>query len=85
MPKVTPMQPFDPFVGDDLVLTKQNQDVMRVLQSWVPITGNGSPEGVVEALQFRLYIDQAGTTGTLLYMKKFTEISDDITQGWVLV
>ena len=85
MPRTTPIQPFDPFVGDDLVLTKQNQDVMRTLQSWVPITGNGSPEGKFEALQFRLYIDVDGTTGTLLYIKKFAEIADDITQGWVLV
>ena len=85
MPKVTPIKLYDPFVNDDLALTKENKDRMRVLQSWVPITGNGSPEGVVEALQFRLYIDEDGSTGSILYIKKLAEIADDITQGWVLV
>jgi len=45
----------------------------------------GSPEGVVEALQGRRYMDDAGTTGSILYIKKLADIGGDRTQGWILV
>lgn len=76
---------YEPFVDNVGVLTKPNRDVLRELQSWIPITGNGSPEGNTEALQFRFYIDKDGTTGTLLYIKKLAQIGDDPSKGWVLV
>jgi hypothetical protein len=50
-----------------------------------PITGSGSPEGVVEARQFSLYINETGTTGTLLYIKIQPDIAGDKKQGWVAV
>jgi len=49
------------------------------------IIGTGSPEGVVEAGQSRLYMDDAGTAGSILYIKKLENISGDKSQGWVLV
>ena len=49
------------------------------------IFGTGSPEGVVEAVQSRLYMDDAGTTGSILYIKKLADIGNDATQGWILV
>lgn len=49
----------------------------------IPIVGSGSPEGVVEAPQFTLYIRSDGTTGSLIYVKKLTDISGDRSQGWV--
>ena len=50
-----------------------------------PITGSGSPEGVVEARQFSLYINSAGASGTLLYIKIQPDIAGDKKQGWVAV
>ena len=50
-----------------------------------PITGVGSPEGVVQARQFQLYINTTGTTGTLLYIKMQPDIGGDRKQGWVAV
>lgn len=56
-------------------------DVTRAL----PVIGTGSPEGVVTALQFSLYIDDAGGTGSIEYRKMQTDIAGDKSKGWVLV
>ena len=51
------------------------------LQNQTPLSGSGSPEGVVTASVPRLYIDTSGSTGTILYSK---QTGTDNT-GWVLV
>ena len=51
----------------------------------IPIVGTGSPEGVVDARQFQLYIDSPGTAGAIEYRKMLSEIGGDRTQGWILV
>jgi len=51
-----------------------------------PIIGTGSPEGVIEALQGRLFIDTAAGTGSVLYVKRDGDDgSGDRTKGWILV
>lgn len=49
------------------------------------ITGTGSPEGVIEAKQKRLYMDEAGISGSILYIKRDADIGGDRTQGWIAV
>jgi hypothetical protein len=49
------------------------------------IVGTGTPEGSIEATVGRAYMDDAGSTGSLLYMKKLADIGGDRTQGWVVV
>lgn len=49
------------------------------------ITGTGSPEGNVSALQKRLYMDDAGTAGNILYIKRDSAVAGDDTKGWILV
>jgi hypothetical protein len=49
------------------------------------IIGTGSPEGIVEAMETRLYMDSAGATGTILYIKQFNDIGGDRKLGWILV
>lgn len=49
------------------------------------IVGTGSPEGVIEANQGALYMDDAGTAGAILYVKRDADITGDKTQGWILV
>lgn len=51
----------------------------------IPIIGSGSPEGVVEARQYSIYLDTAGSAGSIQYRKMLPEIGGDRTQGWVLV
>ena len=50
-----------------------------------PIIGNGSPEGVVEAAQGRFYMNDAGTAGAILYVKRDADIAGNRTNGWILV
>ena len=51
----------------------------------IPIVGSGSPEGVVEARQYSLYIDSAGSSGSIEYRKMLPDIGGDTKQGWVAV
>ncbi|GAF75550.1 unnamed protein product [marine sediment metagenome] len=50
-----------------------------------PIIGIGTPEGIIEAPQFTLYLDSTGTTGTIQYRKMLPEIGGDRLKGWVLL
>ena len=47
----------------------------------IPISGTGSPEGVVTAQPFKQYLDTAAAAGSNLYIKKTG--SDE--NGWQLV
>lgn len=49
-----------------------------------PIIGTGSPEGIYEAKAGRLYVDTAGASGSVLYVKKFDDISGNRKNGWSL-
>jgi hypothetical protein len=51
----------------------------------IPIVGTGSPEGVVEAVQYSLYLDRTGSAGAIQYRKMIPSIANDRKQGWVLV
>ena len=51
----------------------------------IPIVGTGSPDGVVEARQFQLYIDSAGLAGAIEYRKMVSEIGGNRKLGWKLV
>ncbi len=64
----------------------------RRFQRWVEgvteldiLTGTGSPEGVVVAAQKKLYMDESGTAGNILYIKRDADIGGDRSQGWILV
>ena len=48
-------------------------------------SGSGSPEGVIDGLETMMYMDTAGTTGSILYIKRDADIGGDTTQGWILV
>ncbi len=47
--------------------------------------GTGSPDGVVEAVKGREYMDEAGTASTIKYIKKSDDVAGDKTLGWILV
>jgi hypothetical protein len=73
-------------------IVKENgtmQDVYRIFTSMVALldilNGTGSPEGVVEATQRRFYMDDAGTAGAIVYIKRDADIGGDKTQGWILI
>jgi hypothetical protein len=51
----------------------------------IPIVGSGSPEGVIEAAQYSLYLNSSGGASAIQYRKMQTEIAGDRTKGWILV
>lgn len=51
----------------------------------IPIVGAGSPEAVIEAAQYSLYLDSSGGASAIQYRKMQPEIGGDRKKGWVLV
>jgi hypothetical protein len=80
-----PLDYTQPLVDSDGRASLQLQKVINQLFYSQPILGNGSPEGVVEALQFSEYIDKDGSTGQVKYVKTLTDIGGDKSKGWILV
>ena len=50
----------------------------------VRIEGDGTPEAVVTARQYSVYIDRLGSTGSIIYVKMQAEIGGDRSKGWEL-
>ena len=47
--------------------------------------GTGSPEGNLKGGQGQRYMDDSGTAGAILYIKRDADIGGDTSQGWILV
>lgn len=58
--------------------------VLKVAANTI-IVGTGSPEGIVEAAQYSLYIDETTPTAPVQYRKMITSIAGDRKQGWVVL
>lgn len=74
-----------PIVDTNGFPTQAFRDYLFKLGFLVPITGTGSPEGVIEAPQYSIYLDTTAAAGSIQYRKMLTSISGDTTQGWKLV
>jgi len=75
-----------PLVNEDLSPSAQLNTWFRVITGQSMIIGDGSPEGVVEAIQTALYMDRLGVTEAVLYIKRDADDGlGDKTIGWVLV
>lgn len=73
-------------------IVEENGTMSQQFRTWtldaslsIPIIGTGSPEGLVTARQYSLYIDSAGAAGSIEYRKILSDIGGDVTQGWKLV
>lgn len=75
----------NPIVESNLTMEREFLDWVLEVSKWIPVLGEGSPEGVVDAPQYSLYIDKNGATGAIEYRKMQAEISGDRKRGWVLV
>ncbi len=75
----------------DLPIVRRDDIAQDQFQGWIDsvtellnklevIYGNGSPEGVVYAAKGRIYFNNTGGAGTLMYAKN-TDIS--LNTGWV--
>lgn len=71
-------------LGGDLA-SNYFRNYLNELEKWVPILGDGSPEGVVEAPLYSLYVDRTATVAPIQYRKMQASISNDRSQGWVAI
>lgn len=81
---VKPLTRFEAVVEGD----KPNQRLQlfsEEVANLFPLIGEGSPEGIYEAKQGRLYIDVIGGTGACLYVKTVDDIANERKDGWILV
>lgn len=74
-----------PIVQPDGTMAQPFRQFTQDASLSIPIVGSGSPEGVVEARQYSLYIDSTGSSGSIEYRKMQPEIGGDVTKGWVAV
>ena len=75
-----------PFVDEKGILTSQSRTFLREIFIQSLIVGTGSPEGVVEAEITSRYMDDAGTAGAILYIKRDADDgAGDKSIGWILV
>jgi hypothetical protein len=74
-----------PVVTENRTLETSFRTFLNELVDQYPMSGVGSPEGVVSAMPLRQYMDTAGITGSILYVKRDESIGGDRTLGWILV
>ncbi len=74
-----------PIVEPDGTMAQPFRQFTQDASLSIPIVGSGSPEGVVEARQYSLYIDSTGSTGSIEYRKMLPDIGGNTKQGWIAV
>lgn len=84
---ITKINPTTSIVNSKGRPTRQLQDFFVQVGLTGIITGDGSPEGVIEASQTQIYMDEGATglTGAILYIKKTADVSGDRSLGWILI
>tara|TARA_R110000851_G_scaffold12955_1_gene44585 strand:+ start:558 stop:818 length:261 start_codon:yes stop_codon:yes gene_type:complete len=83
--RVVSLNPSNSPLREDGSLKPAFQLWAQSLTNRALIISTGSPESVIEANQGAVYMDDAGTAGAILYIKRNADIAGDKTQGWILV
>ena len=74
-----------PIVDSNGIMQPTFQQWALLVSDLMPLVGSGSPEGVVTAQQYALYLDTAGGAGSIQYRKMLPDIGGDKSQGWIAV
>lgn len=82
---INPLNNSQSIVGNDGRMIRRFKIWAQSVTRLDPIVSAGSPEGVIPAQVGRFYIDDTGTAGNILYVKRDADIGGDTTQGWILV
>ncbi len=82
---ITAIERFTDIVNKQGQLTLRGaeylEELTRIVNLNTPLTGTGSPEGVITAEISQRYMDTAGAAGSVLYIKQ----SGAGSTGWKLV
>lgn len=79
-----PLAVANPIVNENRTMSEELRQWIREVNLSNPIVGAGSPEGVVDADQYALYLDNTGAAGSIQYRKMLASIAGDTKQGWLL-
>lgn len=74
-----------PLIDSRSVATQEMRSWAQSLTSLSMITGEGNPENVIEAVAGALYMNNIGTAGNILYIKRNSSVSGDKKKGWIIV
>lgn len=85
MSNIIPPPELIPVVNEQRLITTELADFFTLVADLAIATGSGSPEGVLSARVEKQYMDTAAGTGSILYIKRDTDIAGDTTKGWILV
>jgi len=72
-------------VNPDGTMTDQFRAWCQAITRLDIIIGSGSPEGVISAGVGRLYLDEDAAAGSVLYIKRDSDLLLDPKDGWKLV
>lgn len=74
-----------PIVEEDGTMSQAFRLFTQEASLSIPIIGAGSPENVIDARQYSLYINSTGSSGTIEYRKMLPDIGGVTKKGWVAV
>ena len=74
-----------PIVDGNGRMSDHFRTFMIQVHKYLPIVGEGSPEGIITAQLYSLYIDSTGSAGGIEYRKMQENIAGDKAKGWELV
>lgn len=74
-----------PIVDPDGTMSQVFRSWAVLVSNQMPIVSTGTPEGVVEAPQYSLYIDEAAPLTPVQYRKMLPEIGGDRSKGWASI
>lgn len=80
--RVSISNPQDAIVDNGGKMTNVFRAKIQSLTERALIVGQGNPEGIFEASQGCLFMDENADTGDILYIKRLDAISGDRSQGW---
>ena len=83
--RITPPTTTRPIVDEKGEMSQEMRTWTQAVTGQLTIVGTGTPESVVEAPQLAVYMDDAGTPGNIVYIKRDDNIAGDRTKGWILV
>jgi len=80
-----PLKPnvLQPLLEKDLTAAQHHRQWLNEISRYAPIVGDGSPEGVVEAPQYSVYIDESAPSLPIVYRKMLASVGSDRAQGWI--
>ena len=81
----TPPDANRPILNEDLTMDDAFRTWTNAVTRELLIIGSGSPEDVVDAIQGRQYMDEDGSTGSLMYRKRNADIGGNTKKGWIAV